>query len=293
MQKVSALLLLVTCYSLFAISPAHAYVNPGAPKGFVNDFAGMLAPQERTLLDAKLSSFALETKHEISVVTIPSLGGDTVENFAEKLFGNWGIGKAGADNGVLLLIARDDRKMRIEVGYGLEPVLTDALSSQIIRNILTPAFKTGDFYGGIDAATSEMIKAAQGEVVSVPNSGGNRNEEGSWGDWLWIILFAPIWLGSILGRSKSWWLGGVLGGVAGLVVGVVYGFLYAGIIAVIFFIPLGLLFDYFVSNAYTRSVASGLRPPWWIGGGRGGHGGGGFGGFGGGSSGGGGASGGW
>ncbi|MBI2888700.1 MAG: TPM domain-containing protein [Candidatus Liptonbacteria bacterium] len=276
-----------------AAFPAHAYANPGAPAGFVNDFAGMLNPPERTLLEAKLSSFAIDSKHEISVVTIPSLGSDTVENFAEKLFKDWGIGKTGADNGVLLLIARDDRKFRIEVGYGLEGALTDAQSYWILQNILTPAFKNGEYAAGLANAVDKIIDATRGEVIPSSGRAQNGNGGGVSVDWFWIVFAIPMWLASIFGRSKSWWLGGVVGGVAGAVLGSIFGFLYWGVTAIAILTPLGLLFDYIVSHKYAESVATHHRPPWWIGGGRGPLGGGGFGGFGGGRSGGGGASGGW
>jgi hypothetical protein len=103
-----------------------------------------------------------------------------------------------------------------------------------------------------------------------------------------LVIF--VYLSSILGRSKNWWLGGVLGGIVGVVFGFIYGFLYIGLISIVVLLPLGLLFDYFVSKKYLEGQASGYIP-WWIGGGSGGHGG--FGGFGGGMSGGGGSSGDW
>src|SRR3989338_9234013 len=135
-------------FCLFISSSVHAYTSPGIPTGFVNDFAGMVSAETRAQIDADIQAFEQKTGHEISVATVPSLGGDYIENYAEKLFKEWGIGKKGADNGVLLLISREDREMRIEVGYGLEGTLTDAESSQIIRNTLRPAFQQGDFDAG-------------------------------------------------------------------------------------------------------------------------------------------------
>jgi uncharacterized protein len=272
---------------------ASAYANPGNPTGFVSDFAGMLDAASRTALEAKLAAFAKETGHEIAVAIVPSLGGDTVENFAEKLFKDWGIGKRGTDNGALLLIARDDRKFRIEVGYGLEGALTDAQSFWILKNVLMPAFREGNYASGLDAAAEKIMSAVRGEDIPTlnPSLQGAKVE---WsGDILWLIIVIPMWLASVLGRSKSWHMGGILGGIAGIALGFVFGFLYLGIIAIALLIPLGLLFDYIVSHKYAQSVATHHRPPWWIGGGRGPLGGGGFGGFGGGRSGGGGASGNW
>lgn len=274
---------------------ARAYTSPGKPAGFVNDFAGMLQPQERAALEQKISAFASSTSNEIAVVTIPNLGGDTVENFATKLFEEWKIGKAKKDNGVLLLISRDDRKLRIEVGYGLEGALTDAQSYWIIRDVITPSFKAGNYYAGIDGGVSKIMAATQGEYV--PST--SPQEEKAVGlvfEYWYLIPLAIIWLASILGRSKSWWAGGALGGVAGIIIGLIKGFLYVGVISIGVLIPLGLIFDYFVSKSYDKFKSGGGVPPWWIGGGGfgGGSGGfGGFGGFGGGRSGGGGSSGDW
>ncbi|MDP3729615.1 MAG: TPM domain-containing protein [bacterium] len=284
-----------------------AYVNPGAPQGFVNDFADMLSAEEERQLEDKLSALSFDTTNEIAVVTVPNLGGDTIENFAVKLFEEWGLGQKEdtmviaredqerrirkvQDNGMLLLISRDDRAMRIEVGYGLEGTLTDAQSFWIMENVITPEFKKGNFYTGIDGAVDAVSSLLSGGKIVVKEQGA-----GFGSDIFLLFLFIPIWLASILGRSKSWWLGGVLGGIGGVVIGFIYGFLYIGVVAVPSFIALGLLFDFFISRSYSRAQVSGVYP-WWIGGHRGGGhfgGGGGFGGFGGGRSGGGGVSGRW
>lgn len=293
MKRALLLVLMLVAAIPFA---ARAYSSPGTPAGFVNDFAGMLQPQERTQLEQTLSSFEKSTSNELTVVTIPNLGGDTIENYAVKLFEEWKIGKTKKDNGVLLLIARDDRTMRIEVGYGLEGALTDAQSYWIINNQITPNFKAGHYYAGIDAGVSEIMKATRGEYV--PSESARADKTATFiVDYWYLIPLAFMWFASILGRSKSWWAGGVLGGIGGIVIGFFYGFLYSGIIAIVALIPLGLLFDYLVSRSYDKYKTSGVIP-WWIGGGwgggsGGGFGGGGFGGFGGGRSGGGGSSGNW
>ena len=273
---------------------AFGFYNPGTPRGYINDFVGMLSTDQSAVIEQKLSQFEKDTSNEITVVTIASLEGDTIEDFAVKLFEQWRIGKAKNDNGILLLIARDDRKMRIETGYGLEGALPDATASSIINNIIKPAFQNGDYAGGINGAVDAMISATKGEYQSSTASNGDgsmsaKNIE----NIFWIGFVAIIWLSSILARSKSWWAGGVVGGALGTVIGFIFGFLYFGIISMMLLIPLGLLFDFIVSRTYERGKAAG-HIPWFIGGGgRGGFGGGGFGGFGGGHSGGGGSSGSW
>ncbi|MCX6788259.1 MAG: TPM domain-containing protein [bacterium] len=293
MRRVTLLFLIVVAIIPFVAS---AYTSPGKPAGFVNDFAGMLKPDEKTALEQKLSAFEKSTSNEISVVTIPSLEGDYIENYAVKLFEEWKIGKQGKDNGVLLLISRDDKSLRIEVGYGLEGALTDSQSYWIIQNEITPQFKQNNYYAGIDAGVSKIIAATQGEYIPSESPKKNKTSTAIFDFWYFVPLIF-IWLASILGKSKSWWAGGVVGGVAGAIIGLIKGFMYFGIISIGILIPLGLIFDYFVSKSYDKFKNGGGIPPWWLGGGGaggfGGGSGGGFGGFGGGRSGGGGSSGNW
>ena len=288
--------ILISILFLLAL-PVAAYYNPGPPSGFVNDFAGVLDGAIKQALEPKLVSFEPETGNEISVVTVKNLDGDYIENFAEKLFKEWGIGKEKQDNGVLVLVAVEDRKMRIEVGYGLEGALTDAQSNWIINNELKPAFQQGDYSGGIAQAVATIIAATQGEYI--PSADDRPIKIGNWfTEWFeiifWFIIFGLMWLASILSRSKSWWAGGVIGGVIGAGIGLIKGFFWFGVGALAILIPLGFLFDYIVSKKYRAAKDTGRNLPWWFGGGGfGGGSHGGFGGFGGGVSGGGGSSGRW
>src|SRR3989344_1735348 len=272
-----------------------AYQNPGTPSGFVNDFSEILTAEQKQLLETKVSNFEKETSNELSVVIISNLGGDTIENFAVKLFEDWGIGKNKKDNGVLLLVAPEDRKMRIEVGYGLEGALTDAQSFWIIQNILRPSFQKEDYYEGISSGVDTIVSITKGEFKPDTNSTGDSGiNRDSVFFMLWVSWVFFVWMGSVLARSKSWWGGGIVGGVIAFAIGL--GFtLVLGFVCALIFIPLGLWFDYVISRKYTVAKETGQILPWWIGGrgGFGGKGGGGFGGFGGGHSGGGGSSGSW
>jgi uncharacterized protein len=280
--------------------PVLAYYDLGKPQGFVNDYALMLSDSTRQQLELELVNFEKSTANEIAVATIDSLRGDTIENFAVKLFENWQIGKKDNDNGVLLLIAKEERKIRIEVGYGLEGALTDLESYSIINNIISPAFKNGDYDAGIWQGVSGIMDAIKGEIpASNTTSDTNQNFKFSLDLISFIFIFiSPLftWLASVLARSKSWWLGGAIGGLLGLGLIFIIGW-HWGLIILVILTLLGLLFDYLVSKNYRTQKALGKKPSWWAGGGGfssgGGFGGGGFGGFGGGSSGGGGASGGW
>lgn len=297
----------VTCSSLSLF----AFIAPSNSSGYVNDFAHVLSMEHKNTLEKKLELFNASTTNEIAIVTVPDLGGDYIEHYASELFKSWGIGTKKNNNGVLLLVAVNDRKMRIEVGYGLEGALTDAGASQIIRNDLVTSFKQNDFYGGIDKATDDIIKATKGEyIVSTPIllPKSKENVAKIIPDVPDLILVTGILFqlfASILARSKSWWAGGVVGGIFGALItffGLFGETLFIGVIATIFLIIFGFFVDYIVSNRYKSAVSTGSRIPWWVGGRGFGGGGfssgggsssGGFGGFSGGGSGGGGASGSW
>jgi len=124
----------------------------------VTDNAALFSASETLELREKLKAYETEKTHQIVVLTINSLGNNTVEHYANQVFNRNKLGQKDADNGLLILIAKNDKKFRIEVGYGLEPIITDAFASRIIRKTMTPKFKDGDFYQGVDLATSEIIK---------------------------------------------------------------------------------------------------------------------------------------
>lgn len=288
-MRVRLALLLVGWFIIPAV--AFSYTSPGAPTGYVNDFANLLSDEEEISLEQTLSDFDRDTSNQVSVVTIGTLDGDTVENYATKLFSEWGIGGEKNDNGVLLLIARDEREMRIEVGYGLEGALTDIQANDIIENSIAPAFR-GERYGeGVRLAVEDIMMATRGEYVIVEDTSTWRYMVENSEIIFFGIIFLLQWLGAVLSRSKSWWGGGVVGAVLGIGVGLWLGWMYWGVVALALSIPIGLLFDYIVSSKYKHTARSG-NMPWWMGGGHGGSSGG-FGGFGGGMSGGGGASGKW
>lgn len=125
---------------------------------YVTDSAGILQESERTAISAELEQYAQKTGNQIIVVTIPTLGGEDIEGYSIRLAEKIKAGQKGKDNGAILLIARDEHKLRIEVGYGLEEFLPDGRCGDIIRNDITPAFRNGDFAGGIRSGVLAMIK---------------------------------------------------------------------------------------------------------------------------------------
>ena len=138
--------------------PTDKLLKSVRPSADVNDFAGVLQPAERAALEARCRELREKTGAELAVVTIKSLEGGQIDDFAVKLFERWGIGKKGKDNGLLLLVAIDDRKARIEVGYGLEPILPDALAGRILTEQLFPAFKRQRYHDGLLAAVNRIIE---------------------------------------------------------------------------------------------------------------------------------------
>lgn len=279
---------------LFCFQTVSAFTIPARPTGHVNDYANIIDGNIKQQLEEELRLFAASTTNEIAVVTIPSLDGDTIEHYATKLFESWKIGNAKNDNGVLLLISRDDRKLRIEVGYGLEGALPDILAQDIINNQITPSFKQGDYSTGVIKGVTGIIEAIYGEYKATGPL-GKKSSINMFETIVIVVVVGFQFLSAILARSKSWWAGGVLGGVFGGVLTFIgfFGITFIiGALLTIVLVLVGLFFDYVVSGRYATLVARGSSIPWWIGGNRSG-GGGSFGGFGGGSSGGGGASGRW
>lgn len=168
-----ALLLLLTL-----AAPAAALDVPFL-SGRINDNANLLSPSTRSSLEAKLKDFEARTGHQVAVLTLDSLEGDVLESFSLKVTRTWGLGRKGQNDGVLFLISKTDRKLRIEVGHGLEGSIPDALAGRIIQNEVVPRFRSGDFEGGITAGVDAIVAAAEG-TYSPPresrHSGSARND---------------------------------------------------------------------------------------------------------------------
>ena len=280
----------VTALIVLAVFPFRLDAFTVPPNdGFITDTAGILTAAERSTIAASLKSYKESTSNEIAVVILQSLEGNSIEDIGLQIGRQWGIGST-KNNGILVLVAYEDRTVRIDVGYGLEGALPDIVTKGIIDTDLVPAFRSGDYYGGISAAISSIQKHIAGEFTAERYSSSLKGS----GPWGFLVFFGFVlfqWLLAILGRTKSWWLGGIFGAIAGIVLVLIFGW-WISIPLLTFF---GLFLDYIVSKNYAK------RGPtrWWAGGGFGpggggfGGGGGGFGGFGGGSFGGGGASGRW
>lgn len=165
------------------------------PTGRVNDFANVIDSAVETALDQRIDQLEQKTTSEIAVVTVTSLDGMEVEEYANKMFKAWGIGQAKQDNGVLVVVSPTDRAMRIEVGYGLEGVLPDGLAGQIIREDFIPRFRDGDFSGGINTGVNHVIDIVEKHQVLTPEEVAKLNESNQSGQaerppyWLIIPFF--------------------------------------------------------------------------------------------------------
>jgi len=249
------ILFIITFFSFTHANGQNVIEKPNPPV-LVTDLAGVLSPEQKQALENKLVAIDDSSSNQIAVVILPTLDGNPIEEYATKLFRTWGIGNKKTNNGILLLIAIQDKKIRIEVGYGLEGAIPDITANSIIDNDIKPAFRQQAYYEGIDNATDDIAKAAVGEYKVKRE----RQSKGKGSNLILFVLIVFI-IVAILGKKGGG--GSNIGGsgFSDFATGMLLGSLLGG---------------------GGRSGGS----DW-------GGGGGGFGGFGGGSSGGGGASGGW
>lgn len=147
---------------------------PPAPLGRVSDFAGLLRPSDEQRIENRLEAIEKADSNQFVVAIFKSLQGDSLEDFSIRLADAWKVGHKGRDNGLILLIFTEDRKVRIEVGYGLEGAITDALSGRVIRDVLAPRFRQGDYAGGILAAVDALDAASRGEFKPLPDRKGGK-----------------------------------------------------------------------------------------------------------------------
>ena len=191
--------LLAFLIALFFLGPAAALDVPPL-KGRVNDYAGLLPRDRAGALEQRLSEFENSTGHQIVVLTVPSLEGEDIEGFGIKVGEKWKIGKKGFDNGAILIIAQKERRLRIEVGYGLEGVLPDAIANRIIQEQIIPRFRNGDFPGGIEAGIDAIMKVTQGEALPA----AQRRQPASRGSGFPVGLIIPLlFLGFFLFASLA------------------------------------------------------------------------------------------
>lgn len=237
-------------------------------KGRVNDYANMISPQVRSQLENELKNFERTDSTQIVILTIGSLEGDALEDFSIRVAEKWKIGQKGKDNGAVLIVAKKDRKTRIEVGRGLEGKLTDLTAGRIVQLVINPQFKRGDFDAGFSAGIRAMIDATRGEFKADKPKRGTLKGKGL-SSALPFLIFGGIFL-LVLGRISK-----ILGGGAGLLgfgaIGYVLGF---SLVTAVLLGILGLVLGVFLPFLFGGRPGGGSGPGgFWTGGGYGGGGG--------------------
>jgi uncharacterized protein len=301
-------LLLALCLSAVAQGPVSG-LQPVPPlTARVTDLTGTLTADQQTALEQKLAAFEAAKGSQLAVLMVPTTRPEEIEQYSIRVVERWKLGRGvvggkKVDDGALLLIAKDDHRIRIEVGYGLEGVLTDAMSSRIISETIAPAFRQGTFYEGIDAGLEQMMKLIQGEPLPPPEHTWQGSEH-HWGPSILPELFFAVLIGSVVLRAIfGRTFGSILTGIGAGALVYLGGYALAlAVLAAIAGTLITLLMGLARGSGWSSYPRSGGFGGGWGGygggfgggfGGRGGgFGGGGFGG-GGGGFGGGGASGGW
>jgi uncharacterized protein len=197
--------------------------------GRVNDYAKVLSPGARVRLEQKLADFERDQSTQIVVLTIPSLQGEEIDPFAIRVADQWKIGQKGKDNGVILILAQAERKVRIEVGMGLQGVLPDITAGQIIRNVMRPYLKVNNFDQGIDTGVDAILAAAKGEFKASSLDVANKSHRKSPSSTTLFLLLAVV---VVIAGSFSRYLGGLAGAV-GLPLAVYFTFTEIGLMTLL------------------------------------------------------------
>jgi uncharacterized protein len=246
-------------------------------KARVTDLTGTLQPDQQAALEQTLQAFENSKGSQIAVLIVPTTQPETIEQYAIRVAEAWKLGRKGVDDGVLLLIARNDRKLRVEVGYGLEGAIPDAVAKRIVSEIITPHFKQEDYFGGIQAGVDRIIKVVEGEPLPEKKSSRSKDGGGASGDWLAIGFVLAVVVGGAMRALLGPFVGGlVAGSIAVVVAWLLFASLMMALVAGLFVFIFTLLGRH--GGGGWSSGGGG-----WSGGGGGGFGGGG-GGFGGGGA---------
>ncbi|HRC60016.1 MAG TPA: YgcG family protein [Candidatus Propionivibrio aalborgensis] len=185
----------------------------------VTDLTATLSADQRSSLEEKLAAFERQKGAQVAVLIVPTVKPETIPEYALRVVESWKLGRKGVDDGVLLLIAKEDRKLRIEVGYGLEGALNDATAKRIISETISPRFKQGDFYGGIDSGLETMLRVIGGESLPEPEQQRDAKNSDDGLDTLLLVGFVLVFVvggivRAIFGRFLA---AGIIGGVVGIV----------------------------------------------------------------------------
>ena len=240
----------------FVMLPAVSYCL-GVPEltGRVNDYADMLSKPTEEQLETALEALEQKSSTQIAILTVHSLAGENLEQYSLQVAESWKLGQEDLDNGVLLFIAKAERKIRIEVGYGLEGSLTDLLAGRVIRNIITPKFKNGNFDQGVIDGVTAMIKIVEGEYTEENLSNYEYGSSGDTGGAIVLGFFMFFTLGKISRGRKL--LAGVAGAILTPLISLAFwGFTWQIVVLLIF---VGFIAGVLASTVFARKGTRGRR----------------------------------
>ena len=230
---------MIRLYLIAWIFAAAAWAQQPVPPlaAQVVDQTGTLTGEQKALLERKLREFELRKGAQIAVLMVPSTAPEPIEQYSLRVVERWKLGRKKVDDGALLIVAKDDRALRIEVGYGLEGVLNDATAKRIVSDIIAPRFRDGDFYGGVNAGVEAMMRLIDGEPLPAPSARAAAG--GGVAQALPVLLVLALVAGSLLramlGRLVGGAVtGGLVGALAWLLVGTLALALFAGVVAFVF-----------------------------------------------------------
>lgn len=230
------------CLSLLLATAAQADIAIPPLKARVTDLTQTLQNEQIRLLEQQLAELERVKGSQLAVLIIPTTQPESIEQFSIRVAEQWKLGRKGVDDGVLLLVAKDDRAVRIEVGYGLEGAVPDVIAKRVIEEYILPAFRRGDFFGGISEGVNRLSAIIQGEPLPPPAESASASK-GEEDDWLAMVMFAVFFVGgiarSIFGRLPG---AAIAGSVAGAAGGIMLGSMLAGIgigVAAFIFVLLG------------------------------------------------------
>ena len=270
--------LLALTVALLAAPPVRAEVAVPPLTARVTDLAAALTPGQRSALERRLAEFEQRKGAQIAVLLVPTTAPEAIEQYAIRVAEAWKLGRKGVDDGALLLVAKDDRALRIEVGYGLEGVVPDAIAKRVIDEVIVPFFKRGDFYGGIEAGAAQLIRLVDGEPLPPPAA-----RDPGWNSIFDMLplLFIAVFVGggilrALLGRLVG---ASVAGGIVGVAAWIMLGLGIAVAVGLVAFV-LVLIMGFNVGGGRRGhgGWGSGIGGGGWSGGGGFSGGGGGFGG---------------
>ncbi|MFZ6779659.1 TPM domain-containing protein [Undibacterium sp. Ji83W] len=229
---------------LFALG-VHAQIAVPPIQTRVTDQTATLSPEQKTTLEQSLQSFESKKGSQLAVLIVPTTAPESIEQYALRVAEQWKLGRKKVDDGVILLIAKNDHAMRIEVGYGLEGALNDAIAKRIIAETMTPYFKQGDYYAGIKAGTDQIMRVIDGEPLPAQTQ-GRSIDAGGFQQYAPILFVLALVVGGVLraifGRLPGAIItGGVVGVIAWFVIGAVSMAVLAAIVAMVFSLFSGVL----------------------------------------------------